>query len=392
MSATRRFFVTMLCALAILFPWHRHSRAQDTAAVRAIERDFPAAIQPLLKRYCFECHSEDEAEADINLAAFRSIADVRKQTKVWLKVREMCDTRQMPPKDAKQPSEAERVRLQKWVRAFLASEAKAHAGDPGPVMLRRLSNAEYNYTVRDLTGVDSLDPTREFPIDGAAGEGFTNAGSGQGMSPALAHKYLDAAKQVAAHAVLLGGPQKTRRSILPAVVQGKLHLALARTQEGGRFDAMGGRFFADSTEGGYLLFGEKLAVPGLAEADHIVVAAVLGLPEKIDEGVAFFLIDPKVTGVVIEPLRTLDGGWTQASLRLDAVRVPADRLLGEIPGEGPGVNERVSAMLDLALAFDALGGAQRAMETAVEYAKVRTAFGQPIGSYQAIKHKCADML
>ena len=196
----------------------------------------------------------------------------------------------------------------------------------------------------------------------------------------------------AAHAVLLGGPQEMRRRILPAVVQGQLHLALARTQEGGRFDAMGGRFFADSTEGGYLLFGEKLAVPGLAEADHIVVAAVLGLPEKIDEGVAFFLIDPKVTGVVIEPLRTLDGGWTQASLRLDAVRVPADRLLGENPGEGPSVNERVSALLDLSLAFDALGGAQHAMETAVEYAKVRTAFGQPIGSYQAIKHKCADML
>src|SRR5437870_13694870 len=81
--------------------------------------------------------------------------------------------------------------------------ALAHAGDPGPVVLRRLSNAEYTYTLRDLTGVDALDPAREFPVDGAAGEGFTNTGNALVMSPALVTKYLDAAKDVASHAVLL---------------------------------------------------------------------------------------------------------------------------------------------------------------------------------------------
>ena len=73
----------------------------------------------------------------------------------------------------------------------------------GPVVLRRLSNREYTYTLRDLTGVAALDPAREFPVDGAAGEGFTNVGAALVMSPALLTKYLDAAKEVAQHAVML---------------------------------------------------------------------------------------------------------------------------------------------------------------------------------------------
>ena len=71
---------------------------------------------------------------------------------------------------------------------MLEAIALEHAGDPGPVVLRRLSNAEYTYTVRDLTGVESLDPAREFPVDGAAGEGFTNTGQALVISPSLIHK------------------------------------------------------------------------------------------------------------------------------------------------------------------------------------------------------------
>ncbi len=109
----------------------------------------------------------------------------------------------MPPrKAAAQPSPDERQRLAAWVRDFLAAETGARAGDPGRVVVRRLSNAEHDNTVRDLTGVD-LRPTRDFPADGAAGEGFTNAGDALVMSPTLLTKYLNAAKGIAAHAVLL---------------------------------------------------------------------------------------------------------------------------------------------------------------------------------------------
>src|SRR5204862_6399348 len=86
---------------------------------------------------------------------------------------------------------------------LLDAEATARAGDPGRVPLRRLSNAECDYTVRDLTGVD-LRPAKEFPADGAAGEGFTNAAEAlTDVSPALLTKYLNAAKDVSEHAVLL---------------------------------------------------------------------------------------------------------------------------------------------------------------------------------------------
>ena len=177
---------------------------------------YKAEVRPLLARYCFECHGQDVTEADIDLSTFESLAALRSQTQVWVKVRRMLDTNQMPPKDASQPNDKERTQLQTWVREFLAGEAKSRAGDPGPVLLRRLSNAEYTYTIRDLTGVDLLNPTREFPIDGAAGEGFTNVGSGQGMSPAMLRKYLDAAKGVTEHVVLLPegirfSPHTTRR-------------------------------------------------------------------------------------------------------------------------------------------------------------------------------------
>ena len=74
----------------------------------------------------------------------------------------------------------------------LDAVARERAGDPGPVVLRRLSNAEYTYTVQDLTGVDSLQPAREFPVDGAAGEGFMNTGQALVMSASLLTKYLDA--------------------------------------------------------------------------------------------------------------------------------------------------------------------------------------------------------
>ena len=102
------------------------------------------------------------------------------------------------------------------MRGFLDAEARARAGDPGYVPLRRLSNAEYDCTIRDLTGVD-LRPTREFPADGAAGEGFTNAAEAlTDVSPTLLNKYLNAAKDIADHAVLLPdgfrfSPTKTRR-------------------------------------------------------------------------------------------------------------------------------------------------------------------------------------
>ena len=173
-------------------------------------------VRPLIERFCLGCHSTALRVGELDLEQFATLAEVRQDTRAWLKVVEMLDNGEMPPESAEQPAPEQRKELRGWIERYLHAEALAHAGDPGPVVLRRLNNAEYTYTIRDLTGVDDLNPAREFPGDSAAGEGFTNTGNALVMSPALLRKYLDAGKGIARHAVLLPAgfrfsPQATRR-------------------------------------------------------------------------------------------------------------------------------------------------------------------------------------
>ena len=177
--------------------------AAGTLVQAADDRAFHESVQPILKEHCNTCHSTEKQKGDLDLEQFASIAEIKKQPAIWERILEQLANNEMPPKKERQLSAEQKVQLTAWVQAVLDEVALANAGDPGPVVLRRLSNAEYTYTVRDLTGVKSLDPAREFPADGAAGEGFTNAGAALVMSPALLAKYLDAAKEIAGHAVLL---------------------------------------------------------------------------------------------------------------------------------------------------------------------------------------------
>ncbi len=160
-------------------------------------------VQELLSKFCLDCHDTETQKGDLDLERFGSVADIAADSGVWEQVLHQIEDGEIPPKKEPQFSDAERDLFTGWVQKTLDEIALANAGDPGPVVLRRLSNREYTYTIRDLTGVESLDPAREFPVDGAAGEGFTNVGSALVMSPALLTKYLDAAKDVANHAMLL---------------------------------------------------------------------------------------------------------------------------------------------------------------------------------------------
>ncbi|MFN5804237.1 MAG: DUF1592 domain-containing protein [Opitutia bacterium] len=165
--------------------------------------EFRTKVLPVLKEACLGCHSTEKQKGDLDLEAFGDAAAVRRNPRVWEQVFEQVSTGEMPPKKERQLSSAERALLLEWTRRELEAAALASAGDPGPVVVRRLSNSEYAHTLRDLTGVPSLDPGREFPVDGAAGEGFTNVGAALVMSPALLTKYLDAAKEVSEHLVPL---------------------------------------------------------------------------------------------------------------------------------------------------------------------------------------------
>jgi hypothetical protein len=178
--------------------------------------DYPTAVLPLVQKYCLDCHSTKRKKGHLDLERFATAADLRKDLKPWQMLIEQLETGEMPPKGKPQPTEAERRKLIDWVGKFLEAEARSRSGDPGRVPLRRLSNFEYDCTIRDLTGVD-LKPAKEFPADGAAGEGFTNASEGlSDVTPALFSRYLTSAKTLAEHVVLLPegfrfSPAKTRR-------------------------------------------------------------------------------------------------------------------------------------------------------------------------------------
>ena len=168
----------------------------------AIAGDFEDRIRPIIGEFCISCHSAEKQKGDLDLESVSTPGAIRHHPKIWQDVLTQITEGEMPPKDKPQLSPEQKKEVLTWLRGTLDALAFERAGDPGPVVMRRLSNAEYTYTVRDLTGVESLDPAREFPVDGAAGEGFTNTGQALVMSPTLLTKYLAAAKEIASHAVL----------------------------------------------------------------------------------------------------------------------------------------------------------------------------------------------
>jgi hypothetical protein len=166
-----------------------------------LEAKFHASVQPFLQAYCVECHGGARPKAELDLSTYTSVDSVTKDPRRWSLVMERLKAAEMPPDDAdKQPTAAERKSVVGWIWTMNAREARRHADDPGIVLARRLSNAEYDHTIRDLTGMD-LRPTREFPVDPANEAGFDNSGESLAMSPALVKKYLTAAQFVADHIV-----------------------------------------------------------------------------------------------------------------------------------------------------------------------------------------------
>jgi len=167
-----------------------------------LEHRFSAQVQPFLERYCVTCHGSKKHKAGLDLSGDSTVTAVANNARRWELVLERLQAEEMPPEDApRRPEADERAAVIAWIRDLRDREAKRSAGDPGTVLARRLSNAEFDYTIRDLTGID-IRPTREFPVDPANEAGFDNSGESLAMSQALFSKYLAAARLVADHVVL----------------------------------------------------------------------------------------------------------------------------------------------------------------------------------------------
>ena len=177
------------------------ANAADRAGL-ALQRRFTDTVHPFLETYCFACHGKEKQKGKLDLSLYSKMESVAQDYRRWETVLEKLKAAEMPPEEAKRHPPAElRRSVIDWIQALRKHEAQRKAGDPGVVLARRLSNAEYDYTIRDLTGVD-IRPTREFPVDPANEAGFDNSGESLAMSPALLKKYLEAARLVSEHVVL----------------------------------------------------------------------------------------------------------------------------------------------------------------------------------------------
>lgn len=167
----------------------------------AIEQQFAQTVKPFVAKYCVACHSGTSPAGGFDLKSYTTVDMVAQDYLRWGTVINRLSSQKMPPQGMPQPTAEDRQVVIAWIQAMRLNEERKNAGDPGPVLPRRLSNAEYDYTIRDLTGVD-MHPAREFPVDPANPAGFENSGESLSMSPTLLKKYLQAARDVADHMVL----------------------------------------------------------------------------------------------------------------------------------------------------------------------------------------------
>jgi alkylation response protein AidB-like acyl-CoA dehydrogenase len=191
-------------------------------------------------------------------------------------------------------------------------------------------------------------------------------------------------------ALLEGGTAAQRSELLPRMAAGELRVSLAHLEPSARLDPEGVATTAAPEAGGVRLDGTKLFVPDAVGCDVFVVVARAPGSHGPD-GVTLVLVDAAAPGVSITPLKTMDQTRKLAEVRLEGVRVPADRVLAG-GGGGWRLLERIVDRGKVGLCAEMCGGAARVLEMSVEYAKVREQFGRPIGSFQAIQHKCANML
>ncbi|HEX6963196.1 MAG TPA: DUF1592 domain-containing protein, partial [Lacipirellula sp.] len=181
---------------------------------------FKDQVRPILEAKCFSCHAGEEAQAGLDLATYREQPVALQAPKVWERVSERINLREMPPEGSPALTDQERGILVRWLRANrppdedctrLATDGST-SYYPGHVMSRRLSRAEYNNTIRDLVGLD-LRPADDFPSDGSGGEGFDNVGDTLFVSAVLLEQYLAAAGEVLDEALSRKSP-KARSRIL----------------------------------------------------------------------------------------------------------------------------------------------------------------------------------
>jgi alkylation response protein AidB-like acyl-CoA dehydrogenase len=192
---------------------------------------------------------------------------------------------------------------------------------------------------------------------------------------------------LAANAILNAGTEAQKSSLLPNLASGARRAALAITELDGHWDPREIQLAASPTAGGYLLDGAKSYVVDGHIADLLIVAA--RIPGTVGyDGIGLFTLRADSEGVERRLLESMDA--TRKLARIDFRGAHADLLGSSDDGARPLI--RTLDQAAIALASEMIGGAQALFDSAVDYVKLRVQFGRTIGSFQAIKHRCADLL
>ncbi|MHB8576398.1 MAG: acyl-CoA dehydrogenase family protein [Dehalococcoidia bacterium] len=194
--------------------------------------------------------------------------------------------------------------------------------------------------------------------------------------------------QLAAIAILEGGSEAQKQQYLSAIASGESIGTLAVTEPSARWDAEGIQLEAKKGADGYTLNGTKLFIPDANVADVMVVAARTG--GSGEDGITLFAVDAKSAGISTTLLKTIASD-KQCEVKFENVQVPTANVLGS-DGKGWATLQSVAQKATVLECAYLVGLAQMDFEISVNYAKERVQFGRPIGSFQAIQHKCADMV
>ncbi|MDW3217873.1 MAG: acyl-CoA dehydrogenase family protein [Acidimicrobiales bacterium] len=273
----------------------------------------------------------------------------------------------------------EQEQLREFVRSFLEDKSAEDAVREQMDTEQGYDEAVWNQMAEQM-GLQALAIPEEF---GGQGFGFVEQVVVlEEMGRALLCAPYFSSCVLAANAILHSGDDDAKKNILPGIASGETRAALAFTEESGRWDEGGITLQASGGGDSWTLDGTKMYVLDGHTANLIIVAA------RTDAGVSLFSVDADADGLTRTALSTMDQTRKQAKLEFSGVSAS---LIGD-DGAGWSTMETVLDLAAVALAAEQVGGAQMCLDMSVEYAKVRVQFGRPIGSFQAIKHKCADML
>ena len=273
----------------------------------------------------------------------------------------------------------EQDELRSTIRAFLEAKSSEEAvreqmeTDTG-------FDADVWTQMAEQMGLQGLHIPEEY---GGSGFGYVELGIVlEEMGRALLCAPFFSSVVLAANTLLHSGDEAAKAAHLPGIAAGQTIATLAYTEPSGKWDEAGITMAASGSGNSYTLSGTKSFVIDGAVADLIIVAA------RTNAGVSLFSVAGDASGLTRTALSTMD--QTRRQARLDFDNTPAT-LIGT-DGAGWDVLSTVLDLAAVSLAAEQVGGAQFVLEMAVQYAKDRVQFGRPIGSFQAIKHKCADML